>query len=361
MSTTTLGKHARTQRRRPTPPEAAPRSAASEPPAIRHVSPHRLRASWRTAFDAADDALRAARWYLPADELQALRSQLVAERAATAGLLQAYARAEGDRSFEYLELQPWEALSLLGLPSPVRGCVFNLDGVLIGSAAIHAEAWRQTFEPFLSTHHDPSGQSLVAFDQRTDYPRHIHGRPRLEGVREFLASRGISLPEGPRDDAPGTETVSGLANRKKALFVSLLEKRGVRAFAGAREYLETARDAHVGCAVVSASTNAQATIDRARLSGLVDATVDGNVIAEEHLAPRPAPDMLLAASRRLDLEPRQVAMFETTPAGIVAARSAGFGFVVGVGRGDEAQALRDAGADLLVAALEELFDERRAA
>lgn len=313
------------------------------------------------AFDAVDDALRAAQWFLPADELRNLRSRLADERATTAGLLQAYARTEGDRSFEHLELQPSEALSLLGLASPVRGCVFNLDGVLIGSAAIHAEAWRQTFDPFLSRHHDPSGQSLVPFDQRADYPRYIHGRPRLEGVREFLASRGISVLEGHRDDAPGTETVSGLANRKKALFVSLLEERGVIAFAGAREYLETLRDAHIGCAVVSASANAQATIDRAHLSGLIDATVDGNVIAEEHLAPRPAPDILFAAARRLGLEPRQVAIFETAPAGIAAARAAGFGFVVGVGRGDQAQALRNAGADLVVAALEELFEERRAA
>jgi HAD superfamily hydrolase (TIGR01509 family) len=327
----------------------------------RRVSPQRLRAGWRAAFDVADDALRAARWFLPPDELRVLRSRLADERATTVGLLQAYARTEGGPSFEHLELQPWEAQSLLGLPSQVHACVFNLDGVLIGSAELHAEAWRQTFNGFLATRRERSGDIPVPFDVRTDYPRHIHGKPRLDGVREFLASRGISLPEGHADDPPGDATVRGLANEKKKLFVSLLEQRGVTAFAGARDYLESARDAHIGCAVVSASANAQATIDRAGLSSLIDVTVDGNVIAAEQLAARPAPDILLAAARRLDAEARRTAIFETTPAGIAAARAGRFGVVVGVGRGDQAHELREGGADLVVAGLEELFEEERAA
>jgi beta-phosphoglucomutase-like phosphatase (HAD superfamily) len=329
--------------------------------ASRRVSPQRLRAGWRAAFDAADDALRAAGGFLSANELGVLRSRLAAERASTVGLLQAYALTEGGPSFEHLELQPWEAQSLLGLPSQVHACVFNLDGVLIGSAELHAEAWRQTFNGFLATRRERSGAILVPFDVRTDYPRHIHGRPRLDGVREFLASRGISLPEGDADDPPGDATVRGLANGKKKLFVSLLEQRGVMAFAGARDYLESARDAHIGRAVVSASANAHATLDRAGLSSLVDVTVDGNVIAAEHLAPRPAPDILLAAARRLDVELGRTAIFETTPAGIAAARSGRFGVVVGVGRGDQAHELRASGADLVVAGLEELFTERHAA
>ncbi len=325
------------------------------------LAPAALRARWRIAFDAAEDAIRAASRFLPAQELRELARSLAAERAATTQALQAYARNELSVPYEHLAMLPGEARRQLGLPAQIAACVFNLDGVLIGSAAIHAEAWTRTFDPFLARRAELAHREVAPFNPRLDYPRHVHGKPRLDGVRDFLASRGISLPEGSPGDPPGAETVHGLANRKKALFVELIERRGLTAFAGAREYLETAHDAHVRCAVVSASANTEAALERAELAHLIDGMVDGNAIVADRLPPRPAPDILLAASRRLDVPPRDTAVFETTPAGIRAARAGSFGLVVGVGRGDAAQALGDAGADVVVASLEELFERRRAA
>ncbi len=345
--------------------ESAParwrRGVSSAPGPGPRLTPAALRARWRVAFDAADAAIRAADRFLPPQELRDLTRSLAAEREATAKLLQAFARNELSVPYEHLALLPGEARRQLGLPAEIGACVFNLDGVLIGSAAMHAEAWAKTFDSFLARRGERAHRDVAPFNPRIDYPRHVHGKPRLDGVRDFLASRGISLPEGRADDPPGAETVHGLANQKKALFVELIEKRRLTAFAGAREYLETAHDAHLRCAVVSASANTETALERAQLAHLIDGMVDGNAIVADRLRPRPAPDILLAAARRLDVPPRDTAVFETTPAGIRAARAGSFGLVVGVGRGDEAQALGDAGADLVVGGLEELFERRRAA
>jgi HAD superfamily hydrolase (TIGR01509 family) len=321
------------------------------------VSPAALRARWRTAFDAAEAALRAAARQLPADELRQHALRLAAERGPTAELLQEFARNQAAAgSFEHLALPPRDARRLLGVPADVAACVFNLDGVLIGSAAIHSEAWTKTFDEFLSGWSERTHGHFAPFNPRTDYAAHMHGKPRLDGVRDFLASRGISLAAGRPDDSPGSETVHGLANRKNALLVQLIQQRPVPAFAGAREYLETARDAHVRCAVVSASANTAAILERAGLASLIDCTVDGRVIAARRLQPRPGPDILLAACDELRVNPRHAASFETSPEGIAAARTAGFGVVIGVGRGDRTRELRDAGADVVVSGLEELLD-----
>ncbi len=328
---------------------------------FRRATPDELRESWREALDAADSALHSATGFLPDDELREQAKRLSSERESTAVLLRSYAWNESGTVPAHLVLVPREAERLLGLTRRVRACIFNLDGVLIGSAAIHAEAWARTFDAFLLRRTERTGGTFAPFDPRVDYPAHMHGKPRLDGVRGFLSSRGISLAEGSPEDAPGAETVHGLANQKKALFVSLLEQRGVTAFEGAHEYLETARDAHVRCAVVSASANVRMTLELAALADLVDAQIDGKTIVDERLEPRPAPDILTAAARRLEVEPREAAVFETTPAGIEAGRRGGFGVVVGVGRGDRAQALRDAGADIVVTGLEELFERRQAA
>jgi HAD superfamily hydrolase (TIGR01509 family) len=240
----------------------------------------------------------------------------------------------------------------------VTACVFNLDGVLIGSAAVHAAAWMETFDEFILTRAERArGHFAPApFNPRTDYPAHIHGRPRLEGVRAFLASRGISLPEGRADDAPGTETVHGLANRKKVALLRRLDEHGLSAFEGARSYLELAREGGVRCAVLSASANTGTILERAGLATLVDGCVDGNTIAAEHLRPRPAPDMLLAACRQLAVEPRNAAAFETSAAGVAAARSAGFELVVGVDRGGRWKELLDRGANMVISGLDEILD-----
>src|SRR5581483_10894358 len=336
-------------------PEAPP-----APPLPPNVPPELLRAEWRRAFDAADAALRAANRILPSDENRELSLRLAAEREPTADLLLAYARNQLAAPHFKLPLPPREARRLLGLPREITACVFNLDGVLIGSAVLHAEAWAKTFERVLG-HRDGHGHDPAPFDLRRDYELHLHGRPRLQGVRDFLASRGISLPEGTAGDEPGAATVHGLANRKSQVFGRLLAERDLSAFTGAREYLEIARDAHIRCAVVSASAHADTLLERAAISQLIDGRVDGRTLVAEGLRPRPAPDIFLAACRMLGSGPRQTAAFETSPAGISAARAGGSGFVVGVGRGHLTPALREAGADLVVTALEVLREREEAA
>jgi HAD superfamily hydrolase (TIGR01509 family) len=327
------------------------------------VTPERLRARWRVAFDTAEAALRAARPVLPAPELHALAHALAAERAPTAQLLRAFAREHPrglDRG-DHLAVPPDEARQLLGFPSHIRACVFNLDGVLIGSAVIHAQAWAETFDGFLATRSERSGGDFAPFDRDRDYAAHIHGKPRLDGVRAFLASRGIRLPEGGIDDPQDAETVRGLARRKNTVLTLLMQRRPLKAFGGAREYLELAHDAGLRCGVVSASENATAMLDQAGLLHLVDCCLDGAAIARQRLRPRPSADALLAACAGLDVTPEQVVAFETSAQGIAAARAAGVAVVVGVGRGDTAQPLRRAGADRVVTGLDELLDLGRAA
>jgi HAD superfamily hydrolase (TIGR01509 family) len=320
-------------------------------------------AAWWSALDAAESALRAAASTLTERDLRELRTRLSHERAATVALLEDVARAERSRArFSQLLVSRSNLRRLLRLPSYVTACVFNLDGVLIGSAALHAAAWAETFDPFLLERSERTGGRFAPFDRhapfdpRTDYWEHIHSRPRLEGVRAFLASRGISLPDGEPTDTPGAETVHGLANRKREALLRRLEQEGVRAFEGSRRYLECAREAGVRRAVISASANTDTLLERAGLATLIDERVDGAAIVAERLRPRPEPDLVLAACRRLGVEPGQAAVFETNAAGVAAARSAGVGLVVGVDPLGHGRALRSAGADLVAAGLAELLE-----
>ena len=323
-----------------------------------------LRSHWRAALSAAEAALTNAGGFLGPADLHAHRRHLSEEYGETVGLLQAFAHDEG---LPLVLAQPFvpraEAQRLLRLPAGVSACVFNLDGVLVGSAAVHAAAWKRTFDEFLADRTGPAGHSVPLFDPAVDYPAHLHGRPRVEGVRTFLASRGIRVPEGAPGDAPGRETVHGLANRKQETLVRLLDEQGLVAYADSRRYLELARDAGVRCAVVSASAHAGRILEQTGLARLVDDRVDAELILAEHLRGRPAPDRLLAACRRLGVTPEHAAAFETDTAGIAAGRTAGFRLVVGVDRSEHtahAQALRDEGADVVVPGLAELI-ERRAA
>jgi HAD superfamily hydrolase (TIGR01509 family) len=317
---------------------------------------------WRGAFDAAQSALRAARPDLPPGEFRDRARFLAEERAETVRLLDSFSRNRKTKHLlARLVATPWEARRLLGIPSDASACVFNLDGVLIGSAEIHADAWRETFDGFVSRRVALDGQPLALFSRRVDYPKYIHGRPRLEGVREFLASRGISLPEGSPDDPPDADTVHGLANRKARALLRRLDEHGVSAFEGARLYLELAHDAGVRCAVVSASANTETILERARLTALVDDRVDGNTMAAERLARKPAADTLLAACRHLGTPPERAVVFETTPDGIDAGRAGGFELVVGVGRADAARALTAHGADFVVGDLGDIIEPRLAA
>jgi beta-phosphoglucomutase-like phosphatase (HAD superfamily) len=275
-------------------------------------------------------------------------------------LLEALAQERGQSDWAVHLLVPWEARKLLGLPGGVTACVFDLEGVLIASAAVHAAAWTETFDQFIWARTERTGGHFAPFNPHTDYPHHMHGKPRLEGVRAFLASRGISLPEGLPDDPSGSETVRALANQKNAALLRRLDEQGVTAFADTRHYLETARSVGVHCAVVSASANTATILDHAGLAALIEQSVDGNTILAHGLRAPPTPDTHLAACRQLGIDPRHVAAFETSTAGVEAARAAGFIFVIGVDRTGRADALRDHGADLVIAGLGELLNRKPA-
>jgi HAD superfamily hydrolase (TIGR01509 family) len=326
----------------------------------RSIDVDRLREAWRGALGAAGRALTATSGYLAPEDLRARRRALADEYAPTTDLLRVLAR---DEAFPVELAQPFlppgVARRLLHLPPAVTSCVFNLEGVLVGSAALHLAAWQRTFDEFLAGRLEATHRRVVSpFDAQSDYPL-LHGRPRLDGVRAFLASRGIRLPEGSPRDAPGTETVHGLANRKHDLLDRLLEREGVAAYEGSRHYLELAHDAGVRCAVVSASAHTDEILERAGLFRLVDASVDAATIASERLRGRPAPDRLLAACRKLGVEPAHAALFETSTTGVAAGRAAGFRLVVAVERTEDAahrHALEVEGADVVVPALGELLD-----
>lgn len=327
-----------------------------------HVSADMLRARWQMAFNAALAALHSGGPYLPANELHDRATGLRAEQDLTSKLLQALAQDQhASRQLSPLTFSRWDARQLLGLPAGVDACVFNLDGVLIGSASIHAAAWTETFDEFISRRTERTGGRFAPFNPRIDYPLHIHGKPRLDGVRAFLASRGISLPEGEPGDPPGLDTVQGLANRKNQSLLRRLDEHGVNAFEGSQRYLALAHDAGLRCAVVSASANTQTILERSGLADLIDESVDGNMITAERLRSKPAPDTLLAACRQLGVDPQHAAAFETTPAGIAAARAAGFRTVIGVNSTWQADALRSGVADLVVTGLAELPDHKLAA
>ena len=320
-----------------------------------------LRSEWRDALLAAREALRAEEGVLAPEELEAHERRLHDEYKEAAEKLRRFARDEG-LSPELAEpfLPRGLAWRALGLPATVRSCVFELDDVLVGSAGLHREAWTHTLNELVEARSDtPYGRLAAPFDPQTDYQLHIAGRPRLEGVRAFLASRGIRLPEGQPDDPPGSETVHGLANRKNERLGDLLEQRGVQAFDGVRHYLELARDAGISCAVVSASAHTAEMLEKSDLGELVDGSVDAETIAAEHLRNRPAPDRLLAACKKLDVEPPRAAAFETSEAGVAAARAAGFAWVVAVevsGDPDRLRRLRRAGADVAVRGLADLLE-----
>lgn len=359
MSVDTLSERRRARAPRPPRDASPPRTTHPEPPPV-EIDLNVLRTRWRSALRAADKALQAAGHYLSSAELIEHRAHLTREYEPTVRLLRALAHDEG-ASLHYAQpfVPPGEARRLLGLPPGVTACVFNVDGVLVGSAEVHAAAWTRTFQEFLAGRPELTEGQLAPFDPSTDYQAHLHGRPRLEGVRTFLASRGIRLPEGSPGDPPGTETVHGIANRKNEVFGQLLEERGVAAYEGSQRYLELAQDAGIRCATVSASAHGETILERTGLDRLVDARVDAEMIVARHLAGRPAPDRLLAACRLLGVEPPHAAVFEPGTAGIAAGRAAGFRVVIGIDRSDHAShagALRAEGADLVVSGLADLIE-----
>jgi beta-phosphoglucomutase family hydrolase len=247
---------------------------------------------------------------------------------------------------------------VLGLPASVRACLFDLDGVLTETAKVHAAAWKEMFDQYLQARAARTGEDFVPFDPADDYGTYVDGKPRYDGVRSFLASRGITLPEGEPSDPASAETVCGLGNRKNEIVLRMIHEEGVEAYQGSRRYLEAAREAGLRRAVVSSSTNAHDVLVAAGIEKLLEARIDGVVAERQHLKGKPAPDMYLAGARALDLAPDAAAVFEDALAGVEAGRAGSFASVVGVDRVGHAKALREHGATVVVRDLAELLEER---
>jgi beta-phosphoglucomutase family hydrolase len=236
----------------------------------------------------------------------------------------------------------------------IAGWLFDLDGVLTDTARVHAAAWKDTFDWLLTRRASVLGKPPVPFDPVSDYERYVDGKPRYDGVRDFLASRGIALPEGDRSDPPDRETVCGVGNYKNTLLLERLAKGEVTVFATSVGFVKQLKAAGRRLAVVSASENCMAVLEAAHIASLFDVVVDGLVALEHHLRGKPAPDSFLYAASQLSVEPDRAAVVEDAPAGVRAGRDGGFGLVVGVARRASAPELAAVGADVVVSDLSEL-------
>ncbi|QCB26141.1 beta-phosphoglucomutase family hydrolase [Streptomyces sp. SS52] len=238
----------------------------------------------------------------------------------------------------------------LGLPDSIRACLFDLDGVVTKTAVVHAAAWKETFDAFLR---ERDGADFRPFTD-SDYDEYVDGRPRADGVRTFLASRGIELPEGDPDDPPDARTVNGVGNRKNELVLEKIRTDGVEPYEGTLRYIDAVRAAGLATAIVSSSANTRDVLRSIDAERLFDVRVDGVVARERGLPGKPHPDTFLAAARDLGVEPSRAAVFEDALAGMDAGRSGHFGYVVGVDRVGQTDALYAHGADRVVKDLAEL-------
>ncbi len=249
------------------------------------------------------------------------------------------------------------AASKLDLPEAITALLFDLDGVLTKTAVVHDRAWKQTFDAFLKQRAEAKGEDFKPFDSGSDYNEYVDGKPRYDGVRSFLQSRGIELPEGDPGDAPDAETVCGLGNRKNEMVLELIERDGVEPYAGSVAFVEAARAGGLRRAVVSASANCKDVLEAAGIADLFEARIDGIVTDERHLKGKPAPDTYLAGAEALGVEPAAACVFEDADSGVEAGRAGNFGHVVGVDRVNHAAALREHGADVVVDDLAELIKD----
>jgi beta-phosphoglucomutase family hydrolase len=247
---------------------------------------------------------------------------------------------------------------MLGLPDAVTACLFDLDGVLTQTAKVHDRAWKQTFDEYLRARAERTGEAFREFDPEEDYNEYVDGKPRYDGVRSFLASRGIELPEGTPADPPDAETICGIGNRKNDLVLALIKEDGVEPYEGSVRFAKAARDAGLRRAVVSSSANCKDVLIAAGIEDLFEARIDGHTVEDEHLKGKPAPDTFLAGARALGVPPARAAVFEDAVAGVQAGHDGEFGYVVGVDRvgHGHADALRQHGASVVVKDLDELLD-----
>jgi beta-phosphoglucomutase family hydrolase len=240
---------------------------------------------------------------------------------------------------------------VLGLPDGIRACLFDMDGVLTETATVHARAWKSMFDAYLRQR---EGEDFAPFTQ-DDYDRYVDGKPRYDGVKSFLAARGIELPQGSPDDAPGAETIDGLGNRKNELVLKLIHDEGVEAYPGSIKYLDAARDAGLHRAVVSSSANCADVLRAAGIEDYFEVRVDGHVVEDQGLKGKPAPDTYLHAAELLGVEAAQATVYEDALSGVEAGRAGNFGFVVGVDRVGQAEALTEHGASVVVKDLADLL------
>jgi beta-phosphoglucomutase family hydrolase len=245
----------------------------------------------------------------------------------------------------------------LGLPAQIIACLFDLDGVLTRTASIHSAAWKQMFDDFLRARSQRTGEPFVPFDAGDDYDAYVDGKPRLDGTRGFLLSRGIDLPEGDPSDPPAAPTVNGLSNRKNEMVLRLFDEGHIEVFDDSVRYVRAVRAAGLATAVVSSSANTAQVLDAVGIADLFDARIDGVVAAERHLAGKPAPDTFIAGAAAIGAGPATAAVFEDALAGVEAGRAGGFALVVGVDRVGQADELRRHGADVVVSDLSELMEQ----
>jgi beta-phosphoglucomutase family hydrolase len=247
----------------------------------------------------------------------------------------------------------------VGLPAPIRACLFDLDGVLTQTAKVHAAAWKEMFDAFLRTRARREHERFVPFDSGADYDTYVDGKPRADGTRAFLRSRGIDLPEGSADDPPDAETVQGLGDRKNAIVQRRIHDDGVEVYDGSVTYVRAARSAGLRTAVVSSSANTHDVLMVTGIADLFDEMIDAQAAHEQRLAGKPAPDTFLAGARALGCAAADSAVFEDALAGVEAGRAGHFGCVVGVDRVGHAAALRQHGADIVVQDLGQLLGDGR--
>jgi beta-phosphoglucomutase family hydrolase len=244
---------------------------------------------------------------------------------------------------------------MLGLPDGTQACLFDLDGVLTDTASVHAAAWKQMFDDYLRARAERDGTPFVPFDAKSDYGPYVDGKPRLAGTDAFLRSRGIELPLGGPDDPPDAETLTALSTKKNNLVQEKIVTVGVEVYPGSVRYLHAVKDAGLATAVVSSSANAKQVLEVAGLADLIDHRVDGVTAKERGLPGKPAPDTFLAAAADLGVGNDEAVVFEDALAGVASGKAGGFGFVVGVDRLGQADALRAHGADIVVTDLADLL------
>jgi len=234
--------------------------------------------------------------------------------------------------------------------------LLDLDGVITDTASIHAACWKQMFDEYLQQRATHRGETFRPFDISTDYRLYVDGKPRFDGVRDFLTSRNIQLPEGSPEDPPQAETVGGLGNRKNDLVNKIIEDKGVEPYEGSVKLLHQLRSQGFKLAIVTSSQNCTVVLKATNLDHFFDVQVDGNTVHAQHLAGKPAPDTFLMGAKLLGIDPARAIVIEDAISGVEAGRAGNFGLVIGVARKGNADELRCHGAHLVVNDLKELVD-----